>query len=280
MRSFQVLNLVALVPLMGVVLFVGVVFAEDETVEGWVPPDDPKPQQILQEARDDFGAGRYPEALAKHVWFHRHVLEYVPSLRGVRLSFALSYWAELAKEFPPALEALKAERDQVAERVVSGQKSFSAFQELAALNNSLVSPDETVKVFQRLHFKNPEFASEVFSVAKPYLIANKQFPLLVHYLPPDEESLRIENTYRTGMARAEKREETQSKALLKQFYRKAMTSDAALLVAVLKLSNQTEQAELIAERFLSLSDAPEHQTAITSALDGEFPEPFPAVNSE
>ncbi|MEW4487751.1 hypothetical protein AB1L42_06690 [Thalassoglobus sp. JC818] len=275
MRSFQVLYLVAIVP-----LFVGVVFAQDETVEGWVPPDDPKPQQILQEARDDFAAGRHSQALAKHVWFHRHALEYVPSLRGVRLSFALSYWAELAEEFPPALEALKEERDQVAERIASDDQPAIAFQELAALNNYLVAPDETVKVFQRLHFKNPKLAREVFLVAKPYLILKKQFPLLVHYLPPEEESLRIENTYRSGMDRAEKRSETESKTLLKQFYRKAMTSDAALLVAVLKLSNQSEQAESIAEHFRSLSDASEHQDAITSALNGEFPEPFPAVNSE
>lgn len=40
----------------------------------WTPPEKPDPQAILQEARQDAMAKRYETALAKHLWFHEHVL--------------------------------------------------------------------------------------------------------------------------------------------------------------------------------------------------------------
>src|SRR5688572_11688303 len=52
----------------------------------WSPPANPDPHVILREAKADTQAGRYEEALAKHVWFHSHALEIEPALYGVRLS--------------------------------------------------------------------------------------------------------------------------------------------------------------------------------------------------
>ena len=36
----------------------------------WKPGERPKPNRILSEAEADARAGRYAEALAKHVWLH------------------------------------------------------------------------------------------------------------------------------------------------------------------------------------------------------------------
>ena len=66
---------------------------------GWEPPENPDPQQILHEAQGDFKEQRYKDALAKHIWFHDHALEYQPSMYGVRLSFALSYWKQLSRKW-------------------------------------------------------------------------------------------------------------------------------------------------------------------------------------
>jgi len=41
----------------------------------WTPPENPNPQQILSEAQSDAKAGRYEDALAKHVWFHENALK-------------------------------------------------------------------------------------------------------------------------------------------------------------------------------------------------------------
>src|SRR5690349_21544262 len=102
--KFLLLVVVLLVP--------GAAFAE-----GWTPPADPDPQQILNEARDDARAKHYEEALEKYVWFHEHALEYRPSMSGVRLSFALSDWVKLGESYPPALVKLREIRDAVKKRV-------------------------------------------------------------------------------------------------------------------------------------------------------------------
>src|SRR5688500_5081235 len=83
----------------------------------WKPPEKPDPSVILNEAESDAGAKRYPDALAKHLWFHENALKYERGLYGVRLSFALGAWFELGKQYPPALEALKEVRDIAGRRV-------------------------------------------------------------------------------------------------------------------------------------------------------------------
>ncbi|MFO1093722.1 MAG: hypothetical protein U0992_10475 [Planctomycetaceae bacterium] len=71
----------------------------------WQPPYDPDPSDILQEAVDDSRDGRSELALTKFLWFHGNALHYEPSLLGVRLSFALSYWLDFASEYKPAMDA-------------------------------------------------------------------------------------------------------------------------------------------------------------------------------
>ncbi|MEI9962222.1 MAG: hypothetical protein WDM76_14140 [Limisphaerales bacterium] len=44
---------------------------------GWRPPQNPDPNKILKEAESDTAAGRYTDALAKHVWYHENALKYI-----------------------------------------------------------------------------------------------------------------------------------------------------------------------------------------------------------
>ncbi len=83
---------------------------EKDYAADYTPPVNPDPQKILQEAQADTSAGRYKDALAKHVWFQENALKYQPSMVGVRSSFALMYFGELAQKHPPAMEKLKSMR--------------------------------------------------------------------------------------------------------------------------------------------------------------------------
>jgi len=60
-------------------------------------------RQRLFRARDLSHAGRPTEALREQVWFHQYALAEIPSLAGIRLSFALSDWIVLANVYPPAM---------------------------------------------------------------------------------------------------------------------------------------------------------------------------------
>jgi hypothetical protein len=70
------------------------------------------PQIRLQNAFTAAGEGRHEEALREYIWFHDHALELEPALYGVRLSFALAYWVELAQDYPAARTALEGIRDR------------------------------------------------------------------------------------------------------------------------------------------------------------------------
>src|SRR4051812_29867743 len=59
----------------------------------------------LHSGRTATHEGRFEEALSQFIWFHEHSLEEDRAYLGVRLSFALSYWMELAERYPPARAA-------------------------------------------------------------------------------------------------------------------------------------------------------------------------------
>ena len=88
-----------------VAMFAAIGCSANASSDTWEPPSSPDPRDILGEARDDREHGRYELALEKHVWFHENALTFRPSLAGVRLSYALDDWLQLAARYPPALES-------------------------------------------------------------------------------------------------------------------------------------------------------------------------------
>lgn len=66
------------------------------------------PTEALTRARAAAAAGRHAEALRDLLWFHEHALDLEPSLYGLRLSFALGAWKDLADVYPPAMAELRA----------------------------------------------------------------------------------------------------------------------------------------------------------------------------
>ncbi|ATQ77529.1 hypothetical protein CR152_25770 [Massilia violaceinigra] len=67
-------------------------------------------QERLLKADEAAREGRHEVASQEFIWFHHHALDEEPSLYGVRLFFAPSYWNELGQVYPKALDALHAIR--------------------------------------------------------------------------------------------------------------------------------------------------------------------------
>ena len=240
----------------------------------WTPPENPDPHVILQEARDDARNDKYETALAKHLWYHENALTYRPSQSGVRLSFALSYWLDLAEDYPTAMEALLKVRAEAADEIVSGTAPHQLFADYVAFNRVLDKLDDTVKMFQRVHLKDPEFARRVFHYAKRALIAGKHYELIRHYLDPDVDIAREIYSYRSGVARYKDRERDADPQLL-DYYNRHFTNEAATLVAILTLAKENETAQRIAKQAKEVRNEPTLHKAIDEALEGKVPEPFP-----
>jgi len=126
--------------------------------------------------------GKYAEALSEYVWFHHYALAEQPSLYGVRLSFALAHWKDLADVYPPALAALLEVRDDKTRRLVSGELDRELFHDTEAINQYLGASSETSKLFESIDRDAPEFARECSDLAFEALVESGKFSLAAKYL--------------------------------------------------------------------------------------------------
>ncbi len=240
--------------------------------EAWTPPENPDPSTILHEASADTRAGRYEIALAKHVWYHENALELQPSQSGVRLSFALMYWMDLAEHHPPALEKLEAIRDEAGEKAAAATstQAFGFFHDFVAINRELEEPEKTRNLFRHLHENDPEKAKRAYRVAEPALIRAKEYKLCGEYMDPDAQVPSIIRGFQL-----QRKYEGRFGDQHKQFTERKTTNESATLVALLAVNGRQEEAEKAAEKLKQAWEEKRFHKAIDTALTGQVPEPWP-----
>ncbi len=145
-------------------------------------------QQYLIQTNHLIRIAKYDEALDRCIWFHEHSLEHEPSMVGVRLSFALSAWAQLGTKYPPAQKAMVQTRDRAVSQILEGKGGIMLFMDAAALNRELLENAKTVELFETLDQKQPELAKESFKVVSELLFDAKKLDLLKKYVSPLNES--------------------------------------------------------------------------------------------
>ena len=133
--------------------------------------------------------GRYEEALREYAWFHDHALEHQQSLYGVRLSFALSYWMDLAKDYPEARRKLEEIRDRKTEELVSGSGDRELFHDVRSINYYLGEEDKTYKLFITMLDRAPLLAPTCAGLAMEAIVKAGDFVLAERYCDPTEDAL-------------------------------------------------------------------------------------------
>lgn len=254
------------------------VFLANVALAGWVPPENPEPGAILNEARADAEAGRYEDALAKHLWFHNNALEIERSYYGVRLSYALSDWHTLAEEYPPALESMQTVRDRAKEQVRSGHEPYDSFHDFQSLNEVLGDEGQTVKLFTWLEQQQPDIARKVYRIAQPALIRAKRYQLAAKYVDAQATYGRIVGEYERNHAfeaQFGNKWGEQQRQMLRQYSRRDFTHSTTTLVALLVLSGRGEEARDISEQALLEIDTPEFHGELERALTGDVPPVWP-----
>jgi hypothetical protein len=249
---------------------------DSSVVSNWTPPQSPNPQKILNEADADTQAGQYTNALAKYVWFYQNALKYDPAQRGVRVSFALKSWAELGAVYPPALDKLKAVRDEAAENVRQEKDAVSAFQDFVAINSTLKDDDSTSDFFTWLDANKPDVAKAVFDRTQnwllPALVKTKKYSVCGKYIDPATSFKQILQLYRTMMEQVNKGRVGNE---IKNFANQNFINKTTTLIAVLVIDDRKTDAQQIVEKISKESDLPEFKEQIDKALSGEVPTQFP-----
>jgi hypothetical protein len=244
------------------------------TVSKWTPPQNPNPHKILDEAEADAQAGRYADALTKHVWFFQNALKYDRGLYGVRLSFALSDWVELGKAYPPAMKKLKAFRDQAETNVQKDKNVREYFNDFASINKELNEDAKTASLFVWLDSNKSSSAITVFDLSQPALIQSKEYRLCGKYVDnPDASFGRILNLYRKTMELVKK--PGHGGKDLQDFAEKKFVNETTTLIALLVINDRKADAQQIADKISKEPNLPEFKAEIQKALTGEVPPPWP-----
>lgn len=194
--------------------------------------------------------GKYEEALQQHLWFHQES-KGSPGMAGVRLSFALSQWAELGQKYPKALEALKNVRDENERKLLNGTGGFAEFHECFAINRTLKEGGKTYELFKQLDAKYPDVAQRCFDVATDPIFERKDYALYGKYVgDPLKRYDRIQQLRETNLGLMKK-----SSALDNDAFRrnadKTFTDKTAQLIKALAELKRLDEAREIQKRALA-----------------------------
>jgi len=227
------------------------------------PGEKPNVSEILQEAKRLTDSGRYEEALQRHIWYHNHALEIQPSQVGVRLSFALSYWTELAQRYPKAKEALNEILDQGTQAFAKGEGRFALFMEVSAINRQLGRQKETLVLFESIQSQDPKLARQCYGSAEDLLVENGEYALCESFIPDFQKRF---ETLSAGWQRTlSDRNPEANRTSLREHVQRTFIKDTRKLVEILVGVSRNTEAEAIRDQGVALLDEPEMRSAMTDA---------------
>jgi hypothetical protein len=123
---------------------------------------------------------KYQQALEAHQYFFEESKK-SSGMGGVRVSFALSSWAQLGSVYPPALIALSKIASEHKALILSGKGSFYIFQEYHSINSYIGKNSETLETFLTADKKYPSQAKDYYLSVKELLISEGKFDIIKKY---------------------------------------------------------------------------------------------------
>ena len=233
----------------------------------------PEPNQscsdVLQAADADRRDGRFYESLQKFEWFFENS-RYERGMGGVRLSFALGYWMELATIYQPAMKAFLTLRDRTTDRCRKSVGDFNAFHELSALNRYLGDDERTVSLFLDIARANHDAAARIYHVAEPLLVSRGLYKECGPFLEID----RTVETNISAWTIGRKHEESFAgrndcpPLLADRMFREK----TCRLVALLALNDRLPDAKAVVVKALENLDITDFRSDLESAMIGHLPE--------
>lgn len=209
--------------------------------------------------------GRHEEALQELSWFHEHALEEQPSMYGVRLSFALGYWADLANVYAPARTALDAVRERDAALLLSGRGDRRRFHDLVSIDAALGQRARTHEVYVRLRETAPELAAACAGLALPAVIAAGDFALAEQMLPDPESTIRKQSAMLAYDIQARRRRRFSRAPFVKGVIHN-YAADVTRMLAVLDARGRRQEAQRLRQLAVDLIHATTIRRAVRAAL--------------
>jgi hypothetical protein len=243
----------------------------------WAPPEKPSPSAILREASADARAGRYEDALAKHLWYHENAEKFDSGQTGVRRSFALSYWYNLGADYAPALAKFEETREGARKNVLEGKHSkhvWNAFADYASMSEQLGEEQKIAELFLELRDKNEKHAKRVYHLAERALVDAERFDVCGEFLDAKRAMEREIKGYEMNLKFAKEREGEHGERL-RDFGEQKFRHDAATIVVILAKNGKTDEAKELAQQARDAWDDKQLNEALDQALAGTPPKAYP-----
>lgn len=249
----------------------------------WLAPTPREtPEDFYNAGREARINGNYVQALEDFLNFYdlsfrQQSIEY----QGLRHSFFINEWKELASVYPPAKEAMINVRNLKETQLRSGDVTNVPYDPIAlkksipsgnpekvnrliagkimkdvySLNNALHQPERTVQLFEFIDQHYPDIATSCWPIIREWTIDNQRYDLVKKYMPnlATTEFQRIKKHYYWIIEVYRENPELKSK---NRNFEDEFVNDAARLIKLALDSGQCEQAEIIAAEAQKVVEAP------------------------
>ncbi|WP_165070264.1 hypothetical protein [Paludisphaera rhizosphaerae] len=226
----------------------------------------PDPYEVLQEARKLARAGKFEEALQKHVWYHENALKYGAGQYGVRLSFALSDWAALGKQYPKALQTLTEIRAKDVATLRAGRGDAHLYHDVVGIDRYLTGPPQGVELFKWLDANDPKRAAECSIMAEDVLADAGEYRLCGKYLGDPLLRLDIMKQGREMERKLQERPLPNGRTAPRTADSRFINT-AVRIITILVRSDRKAEAERFRDEALKIVDAPTIREAVEKAAE-------------
>ena len=243
--------------------------AESASAERWSPPISPGEkvmlEKIYEETQDLVRRGRYEEALQRHLWYHNHALEINPAHSGVRLSFWLMNWMELARRYPKAKQALIEVRDRGTRGFAGGGGNFDLFMEVSSINAQLGDRDATYVLFKSIHAQDPQLASQCYPLVEDALVERGDYALCTGFIPDFLKRFESICALRQRTLEIADRTQEPNPVSVREQAQRAFIKDTRKLTEILVGVGRKADAETIRDRAVAILDVPGLRSVVEDA---------------
>jgi hypothetical protein len=221
----------------------------------------------LNAAKISARKGQFEEALNEYIWFHKYALEEEPALRGVRLSFALGYWMELAGQYPPARMALQSIRDEKTRLLKDGAEDWDLFNDVSAINETLSNDEATYDLFCLINRRNTVFATQCARCATPALVKAYDFNLARSFISDPEKAIEeLASRFNNDIEQIDRSSTPERVANITNAEVRIYAEDVEMLIRIIGGAGEWERADALAEHAITLVGSSDMQDAVRAAL--------------
>ncbi len=209
-------------------------------------------------------SGMYEEALKRQLYFHE-ASKYSAGMGGVRLSYALSTWMELADKYEPAKEAMLEISDKSKKHVLENDdnyEEFSYFHDFCSINENLGLTQNILELFFKVKDINPAQARGYYHYVENLLIENKEYELCNEYIgDPIKKYIEIEDFHKLNHEIMIEQPKLNDNTF-REFTRDTYIFSVCKLIEVLLATRQKNNARAVQEKALEYFDCSEIRNAI------------------